>query len=47
MKTGAYEFLTKPVDPDRILQAVSEALQIAGQNMAADVREPDAGHAAF
>ncbi|MEN4695059.1 response regulator [Pantoea agglomerans] len=34
MKTGAYEFLTKPVDPDRILQAVSEALQIAGQNMA-------------
>jgi len=29
MKTGAYEFLTKPVDPDRILQAVSEALRIA------------------
>ncbi|MXP50126.1 response regulator transcription factor [Pantoea sp. Eser] len=34
MKTGAYEFLTKPVDPDRILQAVSEAMRIAEQNMA-------------
>ncbi|MDF2041286.1 MULTISPECIES: response regulator [unclassified Pantoea] len=34
MKTGAYEFLTKPVEPERILQAVAEALEIAEQNLA-------------
>jgi len=34
MKTGACEFLTKPVDPERMLEAVAEALHIAGQNMA-------------
>lgn len=34
MKTGAYEFLTKPVEPERILQAVAEALKIAEQNLA-------------
>ena len=33
MKTGAYEFLTKPVDPDRILEAVAEALRISEENM--------------
>lgn len=33
MKAGAYEFLTKPVDPERLLQAVAEALRISEESM--------------
>lgn len=34
MKTGAYEFFTKPVDPEQILLAVAESLKISAENMA-------------
>lgn len=34
MKAGAFEFLTKPVDPERLLQAVEEALGISEDGMA-------------
>ncbi|MDW8845181.1 response regulator [Erwinia sp. MMLR14_017] len=33
MKAGAYEFLTKPADPERLLQAVSEAIQLSEKNL--------------
>ncbi|MFT4271730.1 MAG: response regulator [Pantoea sp.] len=41
MKTGACEFLTKPVDPDCILQAVAEALAIAEENLASSQEKYD------
>lgn len=33
MKAGACEFLTKPVDPDHLLQAVAEALRLSEAGM--------------
>ncbi|MDE1187739.1 MAG: response regulator [Pantoea sp.] len=41
MKTGACEFLTKPVDPERILQAVAEALLIAEENLVSSQEKYD------
>ncbi|MBP0598052.1 response regulator transcription factor [Herbaspirillum sp. LeCh32-8] len=35
MKAGAHEFLTKPIHGDRLLEAVEEALTIAGSHLAA------------
>lgn len=34
MKAGAYEFLTKPVSPDALIAAVTDALQISEQDLA-------------
>lgn len=33
MKAGAYEFLTKPVDPERLLSVVAEAMRISAENL--------------
>lgn len=33
MKAGAFEFLTKPADPERLLQVVADALQLSQQNL--------------
>lgn len=33
MKAGAYEFLTKPVAPDALIQAVTDALQASAQTL--------------
>ncbi|ADU69242.1 response regulator transcription factor [Pantoea sp. At-9b] len=41
MKTGACEFLTKPVDPEQLLQAVAEALQMAEENLASSQEKYD------
>ncbi|NUU03585.1 response regulator transcription factor [Herbaspirillum robiniae] len=35
MKAGAHEFLTKPIHGERLLEAVEEALHIAGRELAA------------
>ncbi len=34
MKAGAREFLTKPVEPERLLSAVAEALNVAEKEFA-------------
>ena len=33
MKAGAFEFLTKPADPERLLHVVAEALQLSQNNL--------------
>lgn len=40
MKLGAFEYLTKPFDPDVMLSAVSRALSRSGKTVAADAPAP-------
>ncbi|MCZ4061392.1 response regulator [Pantoea sp. LMR881] len=41
MKEGAYEFLTKPADPEEILNSVSKALHISQENMVSSIEKLD------
>jgi len=41
MKAGAYEFLTKPVAPDALIQAVTDALQASAQTLTLSTEKRD------